>query len=179
MEFEILIDKKAKEYISLYSMDFDDGRSSIGDKFEDFEIFQPLGFGCFDIVIKVLSLINNFKIIYFFVLIVSCHYILKSVCNPFHFEKFPFLKFPLWKIPGFNGKRCRRKDHTRHWVPNGKQASFHRFHSIRRRENIKVVFLSKISILIILYPLSSTSFISPISNNSHIKNLPFIKINNN
>ena len=55
----MLIDKKGKEHMTLNLMDFDDEISSIGDKFEDFEILQPLGSGNFGSVIKVCSLINQ------------------------------------------------------------------------------------------------------------------------
>ena len=58
MEFEILIDKKGKEHMVLNSMDFEDNLS-MGDKFSDFEILQPLGRGSFANVIKVCSLINH------------------------------------------------------------------------------------------------------------------------
>ena len=58
MEFEILIDKKGKEHMVLNSMEFEDNLS-IGDKFSDFEILQPLGRGNFANVIKVCSLINH------------------------------------------------------------------------------------------------------------------------
>ena len=58
MEFEILTDKKGKEHMVLNSMDLDENLS-IGDKFEDFEILQPLGSGSFGSVIKVCSLINQ------------------------------------------------------------------------------------------------------------------------
>ena len=58
MEFEILTDKKGKEHMVLNSMDFEENLS-IGDKFEDFEILQPLGSGGFASVLKVCSLINQ------------------------------------------------------------------------------------------------------------------------
>ena len=58
MEFEIWTDKKGKEHMVLNSMDFDD-HLSMGDKFEDFEILQPLGQGSYASVIKVCSLINH------------------------------------------------------------------------------------------------------------------------
>ena len=58
MEFEILIDKKGKEHMVLNSMDIENNLS-IGDKFSDFEILQPLGKGGFAKVIKVCSLINH------------------------------------------------------------------------------------------------------------------------
>ena len=58
MEFEILMDKKGKEHMVLNSMDFEENLS-IGDKFEDFEILQPLGTGGFASVLKVCSLINQ------------------------------------------------------------------------------------------------------------------------
>ena len=58
MEFEILIDKNGKEHMVLNSMDIEDNLS-IGDKFSDFEILQPLGKGGFAKVIKVCSLINH------------------------------------------------------------------------------------------------------------------------
>ena len=58
MEFEILIDKKGKEHMVLNSMDIENNLS-IGDKFEDFEILQPLGSGAFANVLKVCSLINQ------------------------------------------------------------------------------------------------------------------------
>ena len=58
MEFEILIDKNGKEHMVLNSMDIEDNLS-IGDKFSDFEILQPLGKGGFASVIKVCSLINH------------------------------------------------------------------------------------------------------------------------
>jgi len=53
-----LIDKKGKEHMVLNSMDFEDNLS-MGDKFSDFEILQPLGRGSFANVIKVCSLINH------------------------------------------------------------------------------------------------------------------------
>ena len=53
----MLIDKEGKEHMSLNLMDLDDESSSIGDKFEDFEILQPLVSGSFGSVIKVCSLI--------------------------------------------------------------------------------------------------------------------------
>ena len=58
MEFETLIDKKGKEHMVLNPMDFEENLS-IGDKFDDFEILQPLGSGAFGNVIKVCSLINH------------------------------------------------------------------------------------------------------------------------
>jgi len=58
MEFEILTDKKGKEHMVLNSLDFEENLS-IGDKFEDFEILQPLGSGAFANVLKVCSLINQ------------------------------------------------------------------------------------------------------------------------
>ena len=58
MEFEILIDKNGKEHMVLNSMDIENNLS-IGDKFSDFEILQPLGKGGFAKVIKVCSLINH------------------------------------------------------------------------------------------------------------------------
>jgi len=53
-----MIDKKGKEHMVLNSMDIENNLS-IGDKFSDFEILQPLGKGGFAKVIKVCSLINH------------------------------------------------------------------------------------------------------------------------
>ena len=58
MEFQIITDKKGKEHMVLNSIDIDEN-FSIGDKFEDFEILQPLGSGSFANVLKVCSLINQ------------------------------------------------------------------------------------------------------------------------
>ena len=53
-----MIDNKGKEHMVLNPMDFEENLS-IGDKFDDFEILQPLGSGAFGNVIKVCSLINH------------------------------------------------------------------------------------------------------------------------
>ena len=58
MEFEMITDKKGKEHMVLNATELEENLS-MGDKFSDFEILQPLDSGNFASVLKVSSLINQ------------------------------------------------------------------------------------------------------------------------